>query len=123
MKNQRVLATLTVAVLSMAAVGVLMFTVDPVQAAWFPQCPSRMVTGYLCPGCGSSRGLHALVHGHIAEAWHYNAALFFALPLLAALLAGKLAGPQSRLRRIVQHPAVPITVVAATVIWTVARNI
>lgn len=123
MTQRRTLVILTVAAIAVAAVGVLMFVVDPVQASWFPQCPSRLLTGYLCPGCGSSRAMHALVHGHIAAAWHYNAALLFALPLMALLVAGKVAGPTSRLRRIMQHPAVPIVVTVSVIVWTVVRNL
>ena len=52
------------------------FAYDPAaQGSLFPKCMFRVFTGYQCPGCGSQRALHALLHGHLAEAVHYNAAL------------------------------------------------
>jgi hypothetical protein len=41
----------------------------------FPKCPFRSLTGLLCPGCGSQRGIHQLLHGHFAEAFKLNALL------------------------------------------------
>lgn len=105
------------------AIAVLMTVVDPMQAQWFPKCPSKYVTGYDCPGCGTSRALHALMHGDVAAAWHFNAAIFFAIPLILFLVAGTVAGPHSRLRRISQHPALTIGVTVAIVAWTIGRNL
>lgn len=55
---------------------------NPVTAGFFPQCPFRQLTGLNCPGCGLTRGFHALFHGDILSALHFNALL----PLYAALL-------------------------------------
>ena len=41
----------------------LLFAFDPATTWWFPSCPFRALTGWLCPLCGSLRALHALVHG------------------------------------------------------------
>lgn len=121
--SRRILITAVVMALVIATVVVCLAVVDPMQAAWFPKCPSKLVTGYDCPGCGSSRAIHAMLHGDIAAAWHFNAALFFAIPLIIFLFAGNIAGPYSRLRRITQHPIVPIGTLIATVVWTIARNL
>ena len=47
---------------------------DPAKVP-FPKCPFRSLTGLLCPGCGSQRGIHQLLHGYIAEAFKLNALL------------------------------------------------
>lgn len=39
----------------------------------------------LCPGCGSQRAIHQLLHGHIAEAFKLNALL---IPSIMYGLAG-----------------------------------
>jgi len=68
-----VLALLAVLVLSS-----LYFRLDPARYP-FPRCPVHWLTGLHCPGCGTQRALHALLHGRVAEAISFN--------LLAALYA------------------------------------
>ena len=41
----------------------LLFAFDPAATWWFPSCPFRGLTGWLCPLCGSLRAVHALLHG------------------------------------------------------------
>jgi hypothetical protein len=48
---------------------------DPTKADFFPVCPLYSLTGFACPGCGMTRGLHAFLHGDIATALGYNALL------------------------------------------------
>jgi hypothetical protein len=64
----------------------------PRSYAWLPQCPSRMVGAY-CPGCGSTRATHHLLHGRIDLAWEHNP-LFVALgvPLAAFWIGARACG-------------------------------
>jgi len=50
---------------------------NPVTAGFFPVCPLYSLTGIYCPGCGMTRGYHALFHGDISSALHFNALLPF----------------------------------------------
>jgi hypothetical protein len=59
--------------------------VDPNRPGHYPTCPFYAITGYYCPGCGSLRMVHALTHGHVAEAFGRNALAFVTLPLLGYL--------------------------------------
>jgi hypothetical protein len=43
----------------------------------------RLVTGFPCPGCGTTRALHEIVHGHYVAAFMLNPLLLFAMPFLA----------------------------------------
>jgi hypothetical protein len=45
------------------AATALLFAFDPATTWWFPSCPFRAVTGWLCPFCGSLRALHAILRG------------------------------------------------------------
>jgi hypothetical protein len=54
--------------------GVVAFF-DPTREGIFPVCPLLQLTGLACPGCGLTRGFHALFHGDVAAALDYNALL------------------------------------------------
>ena len=50
----------------------LLFAFDPAVTWWFPSCPLRALTGWLCPFCGSLRAIHALLHGNLKVAVAMN---------------------------------------------------
>lgn len=52
--------------LIVAAGAALYFIFDPAVTRWAPKCMFRVLTGYDCPGCGSQRALHALLHADMA---------------------------------------------------------
>jgi Protein of unknown function (DUF2752) len=56
--------------------GWVLYTFPPVMTAFYPQCVFKQVTGLDCPGCGTTRALHALLHGSVVEAFHFNPMLF-----------------------------------------------
>ena len=64
----------------LAALGVL-FAVDP-ERRGVPLCPFKAVTGWDCPGCGMTRGLHDLLHGDVVGALDHNLLLLVAVPLV-----------------------------------------
>jgi hypothetical protein len=41
---------------------VLFFIIDPADCKIFPRCYFHLLTGYYCPGCGSQRAIHSLLH-------------------------------------------------------------
>ena len=57
---------------------------DPAGEVFFLKCPFRAVTGLQCPGCGSQRAVHELLHFNFGNAWHYNPLLILAIPYAAA---------------------------------------
>ncbi len=66
------------AVAGIAAIGAGAFVVgyfNPMTAGFFPVCPLYYLTGIHCPGCGLTRGFHALFHGDVLTALHFNALL------------------------------------------------
>jgi len=60
----------------------LVFLFDPEKHLFFPQCPFLLTTGWECPGCGSQRAIHHLLHLHVGTAWRYNAFMVLALPYI-----------------------------------------
>jgi hypothetical protein len=78
-------ARIALAAIGMTAVAVVSFA-DPATSNLFPPCLWRTATGWLCPGCGSARALHALVHGRFADAVAFNPLTVAALPLIGLYL-------------------------------------
>ena len=65
-----------------------LYLFDPVTSGLFPGCPVRALTGWLCPGCGTLRGLHRLLHGDLLDAFRFNPLMVLSLPFVAwSLLA------------------------------------
>lgn len=77
---------LLLALAAVAGIGILV-RFNPATSAFYPFCPLHRLTGLLCPGCGSLRALHELLHGNVLTAFHLNALLVLSLPLLAVFVA------------------------------------
>ena len=61
------------------AAGILFFF-NPAQHGFYPTCFFHLATGLNCPGCGSLRAVHQLLHGHFVEAARLNLLLLLCLP-------------------------------------------
>jgi hypothetical protein len=68
-----------------------LFAVDPSRQAVYPPCLFYQATGFYCAGCGTTRALHALLHGNVAAALHDNALLVGVLPFVAWIALPRLA--------------------------------
>jgi len=68
--------------LSIAAASTYLLIFEPGKSGLFPSCPFRMLTGFTCPGCGSTRGLHRLLHGDVIAAFEFNPLMVVSLPFL-----------------------------------------
>ena len=60
----------------------LLYRVAPTEDSFYPRCLFHTATGLHCPGCGTTRCLHALLHGQLRQAFAYNALVLLALPFL-----------------------------------------
>jgi hypothetical protein len=111
-------------VLCAAAMASAMF-VWPQLATVLPACPIHERFGVLCPGCGGTRAMLALLHGDISKAFHFNALLVFLLPAALGFAA------ESYRRAISAHtfawPRVPAVMVygliAVECVFGVLRNL
>ena len=56
--------------------------INPSGSNILPVCPFHAITGLNCPGCGATRGIHALLNGDILTALHFNAMLIIFVPLM-----------------------------------------
>ncbi len=103
---------------------VVYFLFDPATTP-FPRCPFLMLTGWQCPGCGSQRAIHSLLHLDIAAAWRYNALLVLSIPYLLLLVVAEWGGArrESRLYRALNREWLIWSYFALVIAWWVARNI
>ena len=71
-------------------IGVLLRPLWLVGAAVVPFCPWRALTGWPCPGCGSTRAIVRLLHADIPGAMRFNP---LAACGVAAFALGGIAAP------------------------------
>lgn len=120
--RRRILMGVAVAIAAAALIA-LYGIFDPAEGR-FPRCPFLTLTGWQCPGCGSQRAAHALLHGNLAQAWGYNAVMVCALPLLALLAVAEIMRPRwPRFHAALNSRIVCLATAAIFVIWCVARNL
>lgn len=71
---------------TLAAGATYLLVFEPGRSGFFPVCLFRKMTGLACPGCGSTRALHALLHGDVVTAFKFNPFMMLALPFLFYVL-------------------------------------
>lgn len=122
-RNRRsILLSLLVA----CAAGTALFFVDPARAGFPFGCPFHRLTGLYCPGCGSLRAVHYLLHGCILAAGAMNPIWILLVPVLAYELATVLLcrRPSSlRLPSVLRHRVSGWVVLGLVLAYWVARNI
>ncbi len=60
---------------------VILYAVPPTESSHYPKCFFYGITGLHCPGCGTARCYHALLHGRLLQAVAYNFLAILALPI------------------------------------------
>jgi Protein of unknown function (DUF2752) len=60
----------------------LLYFFPPTENSFYPKCILFQYTGKHCPGCGSTRALHSLLHGDLRQALAYNLFIPFLVPFL-----------------------------------------
>lgn len=123
MSTRHIIMIVLVAVALLCAAGIYYFY-DPSLNGFFPRCPFLSITGWRCPGCGSQRAIHAILHGDLATAWHFNAMMVVSLPVLAVYTFAEFT--RSRFPRFycaVNKPAFIWGIFIAVIAWWLSRNI
>jgi hypothetical protein len=103
------LTLLVLSVLGIAAVYAL-YTFNPAKSAFYAPCPFHVLTGLYCPGCGSLRALHHLLHGDLAVAFEFNPLTVLSLPFLGYSFLSYATGG-------IRRQSVPTVFVPPLFIW------
>ncbi len=107
--------------IALVMAAVIYFLFDPATTP-FPRCPFLTLTGWQCPGCGSQRAIHSLLHLDIAAAWRYNAMLVLSIPYVVLLLVAEW-GRRRDLYRVLNSEVLIWCYFALVVAWWVLRNV
>ena len=92
-------------------------------ARHLPECYFHKVTSLWCPGCGNTRSVAALLHGHIWLAVRNNPAMPFLCLLLILLYAENAAALCGReIRLLPRKQYVWWIVIAAFLVFYAVRN-
>ncbi len=116
--------TIVVAGIALAIILLCVYFYFDPSDHYFPRCPFLTLTGWECPGCGSQRAIHALLHGDLEAVWHFNAALYLFIPMLIVLGAAEIVRKRNpKFHQAVNSQWVIIGTGIVIVLWWIIRNI
>jgi hypothetical protein len=103
----------------------VIFVFDPAQSHVFPPCPFKKLTGLYCPGCGSLRAVHQILHGRFRAAFRLNPLMFIFVCTTTLIFFGlRLKGKNSgRLRRVSSGASIGWIALVVIVVYWFCRNI
>jgi hypothetical protein len=104
--------------------GAVLYFFNPSTHGFYPVCEFHALTGLNCPGCGGTRAVYQLLHGHILQALQDNALVILSL----AALGGRSAWFATRkIRNQLVTPFLPSevlwTFLVIAMVFTVLRNL
>jgi Protein of unknown function (DUF2752) len=67
--------------------GAVLYFLNPSRYGFYPVCEFHQLTGLNCPGCGGTRAVYQLLHGHVLLAMQDNALVVLGLTGLAGRAA------------------------------------
>ncbi len=115
---------LAIAPLAVCALAAILFRYPPSQYGFYPQCPIHHYLHLDCPGCGTTRAIAELLHGHLLTALRLNALTTLLLPFVivyaGAAYLRLLRGQPIRLPQL--SPGTMQVVFAVTIVFTIVRN-
>ena len=101
------------------------FTINPSLVTYLPNCPLYSTTGIYCPGCGSQRATHDLLHLDFMGVLQHNVLYLIGLLFLfyhgIVLIANRFFGKPWR--SLFYHPKTPIIVLVIIIIFWILRNL
>ena len=117
---------LVLIVLGAVVIIAVYYSFNPESSSFFPPCPFHYLTGYECPGCGSQRTIHHLLHLRLDRAFATNPLMVLAMPYIGVgvyfeYFGGKEAHP--RTRKILFGRNATIIVFVTVILFWLIRNL
>lgn len=108
------------------ALSLVYYNFNPEKYNFFPECPFHKFLHLDCPGCGSQRAVHSLLHGDIKQAADYNVMLVISMPFLVAHLLLQLLTCFTNRNynlKIWHNPLTPKIIFVVVLIFWIFRNL
>ena len=125
MTDKRRITLLAAITIGGIAAAVIYGMFDPADHALFPKCPFLMLTGGLrCPGCGSQRAIHALLHLQFKDAFMFNPLVVISIPFLVLLVtASILKDSHPQFYNKMNSSLISKLLLVIFILWWIVRNI
>ena len=125
MTDKRRIALIAAITIGGITAAVIYGMFDPADYALFPKCPFLMLTGGLrCPGCGSQRAIHALLHLQFKEAFMLNPLVIISIPFLVLLATASIVkGTHPEFYNKINSSLVSKLLLVIFILWWIVRNI
>lgn len=103
----------------------ILYFFRPGNSLIYPPCPFHLITGLYCPGCGSLRAIHALLHGRFLQALDLNPLMVISIPFLGyGFISQALYTIRGRgLPQLIKHPLWVWSILVLIVVYTILRNL
>ncbi len=109
------------------AIGILFiyYRMNPSDFIFFPKCPFLLLTGLYCPGCGSQRAAHHLLHFDIFEAFQQNLLFFISLLMVLYYLFIEIINFtfQKKIPNYLNKSKTPLILLLLIIAFGILRNI
>ena len=113
------------AIATLCAIPII-FNNDPSIPGTYPSCPSKWLGfAWDCPGCGTTRMVHRLLHFRFAEAFSLNPMTFICSPFIGYFVAHCAVGSVRGmgLPRLLMPVWLPRAILITVVAFGIGRNI
>jgi len=101
------------------------FTINPSEVGFLPRCPLYSTTGVYCPGCGSQRAFHDLLHLNIKEVIGHNLLFLFGpfIMIYHFTIEGINLFSKIKIKNLLYHPRTPIFLLIIIMTFWILRNV
>jgi hypothetical protein len=103
------------------ALAGFLYVFDPADCNLFPPCPFYTITGLYCPGCGSQRALHDILHLDAAGAAANNLLVIPAILVIIYHILYQLIRPKHQ--NILYYNSTPRIILGIIIIFWILRNL
>lgn len=104
----------------------LLYGFNPNTTVWMPRCPFHEITGLECPGCGTLRAIHEVLHGNLSALWLYNPYLIIIVPYIGIVFYASCIKRRSLFGELgiylTSKYAVAL-IACCTLLWWIVRNL
>ena len=114
-----------VMLLLIIVVALLYIYINPSEVNFLPKCPLYVTTGIYCPGCGSQRATHNLLHFNFLGVLQQNILYAFGLFLLAyhLIITSLNSFLNKNYTNYLYYKKIPLIIFIIIILFWILRNI